>query len=136
MKRTDDLLRRIISETLLSKVQDPRIGLVTVTRVQVSREFDTAKVWVSVYGNEEARAESLEGLRSAAPFLQQEISREIRLRRIPRLKFFYDDSLDRGFRIREALLGIEPGTVGEHPATPSDPEPAAPEEGSDDSPGR
>ena len=56
MKRTDDLLRRIISETLLSKVQDPRIGLVTVTRVDVSREFDTAKVWVSVYGDEEARA--------------------------------------------------------------------------------
>ena len=107
LKRTDDLLRRIISEAILTKVQDPRVGLVTVTGVEVSREYDTAKVWVSVYGDEKAREDSLAGLRSAAPFLQSEIAHEIRMRRIPRLRFLYDGSLDRGMRIEETLKEIE-----------------------------
>ena len=79
----------------------------SVCRVEVSSELDTAKVWVSVYGDEKSREDSLEGLRSAASFLQSEISREIRLRRIPRLRFFYDESLERGLRIEDKLKGLE-----------------------------
>jgi ribosome-binding factor A len=81
--------------------------MVTVTGVRVSREFDTAKVYVTVYGDEKARDESMAGLRSAAPFLQSEISREIRLRRIPRLRFLYDDSVERGFRIDAKLRELK-----------------------------
>jgi ribosome-binding factor A len=106
LKRTDDLIRRIVSEAILTKLQDPRIGLVTVTGVEVSREYDTAKVWVSVYGDEKARADSLAGLRSAAAFLQSEISREVRMRRIPRLRFLYDDSIERGMRIDATLREV------------------------------
>jgi ribosome-binding factor A len=107
MKRTDDLVRQIISEALLAKVQDPRIGIVTVTGVRVSPEFDTARVYVSVLGDEAARRASLDGLRSAAPFLQSLLGKEIRMRRVPRLKFVYDDSVARGFRIEEALRGLD-----------------------------
>jgi ribosome-binding factor A len=108
MKRIDDLVRQIVSEALLVKVQDPRIGIVTITGVRVSPEFDTAVVHVSVLGDEAARRESLEGLRSAAPFLQSLLAKEIRVRRIPRLKFVYDDSIARSFRIDAALRGSEP----------------------------
>lgn len=106
LRRIDDQLQRIVSETLLTQVQDPRIGFVTVTKVQVSKEFDTAKVFVSVLGTEAEREESLKGLRSAAPFLQSRIGKAMRLRRVPLLRFLYDDSLDRGFRVKEALRGI------------------------------
>lgn len=111
MKRTDDLFRRVISEALLTKVSDPRIGFVSVTGVKVSTEFDTAQVYVSVLGDEKAREETMRGLRSAASFLQSQLAREIRMRRTPRLRFLYDHSLDRGLRMDETLreLHEEPG---------------------------
>jgi len=115
MKRTDDVFRQVISEALLTKVQDPRIGIVTVISVRVSPEFDTARVFVSVLGDEEARRESLAGLRSAAPFLQSVLAREIRMRRVPRLKFIYDESVARGFRIDAALRGLGPDGEGDEP---------------------
>ena len=107
MRRTDDLVRRVLSEALLTKVQDPRIGLVSVTGVRISRELDTAKVWVSVLGDEHARAETMKGLRSAASFLQSEIARQVRMRRVPRPSFAYDESLDEGLRIDAALRDVE-----------------------------
>ncbi|MEZ5065474.1 MAG: 30S ribosome-binding factor RbfA [bacterium] len=108
MKRIDDVVRRVIGEALLDKVADPRIGLVSVTRVQVSPEFDTARVWVTVLGDSAVRERSLAGLRSAAPFLQSEIAKAVRMRRVPRLRFLYDDAVDRGFRVDEALRGLGP----------------------------
>jgi ribosome-binding factor A len=107
MRRTDDLVRKVLSETLLTKVQDPRIGMVSVTGVRISRELDTAKVWVTVLGDEAARAETMKGLRSAASFLQSEIARQVRMRKVPRLSFVYDDSLDEGMRIDAALRDVE-----------------------------
>jgi ribosome-binding factor A len=106
MKRTDDLVRRVISEAILTKLSDPRIGFVSVTGVRVSPEFDTAQVYVSVLGDEKARAETMRGLRSAASFLQSQLAREIRMRRTPRLRFLYDGSLDRGFRVDATLKEI------------------------------
>jgi ribosome-binding factor A len=107
MRRTDDLVRKILSETLLTKVQDPRVGMVSVTMVRISPELDTAKVWVTVLGDENARAETMKGLRSAASFLQSEIARQVRMRKVPRLSFVYDDSLDQGLRIDAALRDVE-----------------------------
>jgi ribosome-binding factor A len=109
LRRIDDQIRRVVSETILTQVQDPRVGFVTVTRVQVSREFDTAKVYVSVLGSDEERANTMQGLRSAAPFLQSRIGQAMRLRRVPLLRFLYDDSLDRGMRVDEALREIARG---------------------------
>jgi ribosome-binding factor A len=106
MKRTDDLVRRVVSEAILTKLSDPRIGFVSVTGVRVSSEFDTAQVYVSVLGDEKAREETMRGLRSAASFLQSELAREIRMRRTPRLRFLYDDSVDRGFRVDAALRDL------------------------------
>jgi ribosome-binding factor A len=113
LRRIDDQIRRIVSEALISSVQDPRIGFVTVTSVEVSREFDTAKVYVTVMGSEEERAETMKGLRSAAPFLQSRIGKAMRLRRIPLLRFLYDESLDRGLRVEAALRGIASGETAE-----------------------
>jgi ribosome-binding factor A len=106
MRRVDDTIQRIVSEALLTKVRDPRIGSVSVTRVQTSPEFDTAKVWVYVPGGETERASALEGLRSAAPFLQSQLARAVRLRRTPRLRFFLDEELEQSFRIEETLRAL------------------------------
>jgi ribosome-binding factor A len=118
LRRTDDLVRKVISEALLTKVQDPRIGLVSVTGVRVSPEFDTAKVFVSIYGDAAAREESLRGLRSAASFLQSELARAVRLRRTPRLRFIHDESLERGNRVEAVLRELSVETT----ETTSEPE--------------
>jgi ribosome-binding factor A len=116
MKRTDDLVRRVISEAILTKLSDPRIGFVSVTGVRVSPEFDTAQVYVSVLGDEKVRAETMRGLRSAASFLQSQLAREIRMRRTPRLRFLYDSSLDRGFRVDATLKEIHDREDGDDDA--------------------
>ncbi len=103
LKRTDELLREAVAELILTRVSDPRIGFVSVTGVQISPELDTARVYVTVLGNEEVRKTALAGLKSAAPYLQAELNKRVRLRRTPKLRFVYDDSLDRGLRVQEAL---------------------------------
>ena len=106
MRRTDDLVRRVLSEAILTKLQDPRIGFVSVTGVRISKEFDTAKVFVTIMGSEEEKQETLKGLRSAAPYLQSQLA-EIRMRRIPKLRFIYDDQVDRGMRVDAALRDLD-----------------------------
>ena len=118
LKRTDELLRAGISEALLTKVRDPRIGLVSVTEVRTSPEFDTARVYVTVLGDDQTRETALEGLRSAASFLQAEIRKAVRMRRTPRLRFIYDDSVDRGFRVDAALRGLSAEESRESDAPP------------------
>jgi ribosome-binding factor A len=103
LKRTDELLRETIAELILTRLADPRIGFVSVTGVKISPELDTARVFVTVLGNPEEREKAMKGLKSAAPYLQSELHKRVRLRRMPKLRFIYDESVDRGFRIEVAL---------------------------------
>ncbi|GJM43868.1 MAG: hypothetical protein DHS20C21_07100 [Gemmatimonadota bacterium] len=107
LRRIDDQMKRILGEALITEVMDPRIGFVTVTGVKVSKEFDTAKVFVSVLGDEHARSETMSGLRSAGPYLQSRIGKAMRLRRIPLLRFIYDDSVERSMHIGQLLRDAE-----------------------------
>lgn len=111
LKRTDELLREALAEMILLRLNDPRIGFVSVTGVKISPELDTARVFVTVLGDEAVRKEAMRGLQSAAPFLQSELHKRVRLRRTPKLRFVYDESVDRGFRIDAALREsqAEPG---------------------------
>jgi ribosome-binding factor A len=117
LKRTDQLLREAVAELILKRVQDPRVGFVSVTGVQISPELDTARVFVTVLGDESSRKSAMEGLKSAAPFLQAELNKRVRLRRTPKLRFVYDESLDRGFRIEAALREVEDAHSGAEPAS-------------------
>ncbi|HET9887524.1 MAG TPA: 30S ribosome-binding factor RbfA [bacterium] len=103
LKRTDELLRETIAELILTRLGDPRVGFVSVTGVKISPELDTARVFVTVLGNPAERETAMKGLQSAAPFLQAELNKRVRLRRTPKLRFIYDESVDRGFRIDSAL---------------------------------
>ncbi len=103
LKRTDQLLREAVAELILTRVRDPRVGFVSVTGVQISPELDTARVFVTVLGDDSSRKAAMEGLKSAAPYLQAELNKRVRLRRTPKLRFVYDESLDRGLRIQAAL---------------------------------
>ena len=101
--RVNELLLEEIS-LLVRKLKDPRIGFVTITGVNVTDDLRHAKIYVSVMGDDEtARAQTLEGLHSAAGFIRRELGHVLTLRRIPELAFLYDESVERGARM-DALL--------------------------------
>ena len=94
-------------------VRDPRVGLATITSVETSPELDHARVYISALGPEDAKAEILAGLRSAAPFIRGQLGRRLHMRRIPELHFEIDRELENALRIetllREALPESDKG---------------------------
>jgi ribosome-binding factor A len=104
MRRVDEAVRAVLSEAIATQIKDPRVGFVTVTDVKTSPDLRHARVYVSVLGGDETRAESLDGLRSAQGFLQRRVASELVLKHTPTLTFAYDGSVDHGMRITELLL--------------------------------
>jgi ribosome-binding factor A len=105
-KRIDDIIRQVLGEILLTRVSDPRLSLVTVTRVAISPELDVAKVFVSVLGEGEKRSEAMAALKRAAPFLRTELAKEISIRRTPELRFLFDESMERAFHMDAVLQDL------------------------------
>ena len=108
MRRVDEAVREVLSDAIAKDLLDPRVGFVTVTAVKTSNDLRHARVYVSVLGDEQARAETLNGLRSAHGFLQGRVAAELSLKHTPTLTFEYDESIDHGMRITE-LLAEESG---------------------------
>jgi ribosome-binding factor A len=102
-QKVSDLLIREVSKILQEEISDPRIGFVTVTGVEVTKDIRYAKVYVSVMGDESKKEESLKVLESARTYIQNRLGERVRLRFLPILKFFLDESLEYGSRI-DALL--------------------------------
>jgi len=106
--RIEEQLRIELSEIIEREIQDPRIGLVTVTRIKVSPDLRHARVFVTVLGAEDQRKKTIEGLRSAASYTRRSLSKRLHhLKRIPELTFDYDDSVEKGIRIEELLDQIK-----------------------------
>jgi ribosome-binding factor A len=103
MRRVNEALREVLSARIAAGLKDPRIGFVTVTAVDTSPDLRHGRVYVSVLGTEDERADSLEGLQSSAGYLQSVVGSELRMKRTPTLDFVHDDSIDHGFRISELL---------------------------------
>lgn len=103
MKRVNEVLRQVISETITTELRDPRLEMTTVTAVDTTPDLRYAKVYVTSLGGADSRREALAGLRSAHVLLQSRIASQVRIKRTPTLSFVYDDSIESGMRI-DALL--------------------------------
>ncbi len=97
-QRVADYLRRDLALLIQQEVNDPRVGMVTVTDVEVSRDLAHAKVFVTVVGKETAEdaAESIDALNHAAGFLRSQVAKGTQWRTTPKLRFIHDDSVYRG----------------------------------------
>src|ERR1700709_2156299 len=98
MRRVDEALREVVAAAV-SELSDPRLGFITVTGVETSADLRTAKVFVSVLGDETERDDTLKALRSSHGVIQSRIAAEMRMRRTPTLTFHYDDTIEKGVRI-------------------------------------
>lgn len=102
-ERVAEQMRQELSDVIQREIRDPRKGWVTVTRVEMSPDLHYAKVFVSVYGDEEAQQVTMKVLTRAASFIRGVIGRRVRLRQTPELRFFLDDSIKQSQRILDLL---------------------------------
>ena len=127
-ERVAQLLKEALSEVLLREVCDPRMGFVTVTKVEPSRDLRSAKVFVSILGEETVCRRTMRGIRHAAGFIRGRVGQVVSLRINPELHFVRDDSPKRSVEISrliaEAVAGDRAGATG----------PAAPDESASEEP--
>ncbi len=101
--RVADQIQRDLSGLIRQEVKDPRIGLVTITAVEVSRDLSHAKVYVSSLAGGESGGESVRALQHAAGFLRSQLAQTLKIRSIPQLHFVYDVSVERGARLSQLI---------------------------------
>ena len=109
VERVAALIRREISELLLSGIKDERVsqGLVSITNVEVAGDLQHCKIFVSVYGSSEEQEQALTGLRSAANFVKGELGRRLQMRRTPEVVFLLDRGLEKGTSVLGLLNKLE-----------------------------
>jgi ribosome-binding factor A len=107
--RLADQIRGEVAEMIEGELKDPRIGFVTVTRVDLSPDFSHARVLLSIMGDEQARKDSLNGLQSAVGYVRRGVTQRLRLRRAPEITFAIDRGAEEAVRIEELLGKIRMG---------------------------
>lgn len=103
MRRVNEVLREVISDAITHDLSDPRLEMATVTSVDTTPDLRHAKVYFTVLGDDQAKADALKGLRRAHSVLQGRVAAETRMKHTPALAFEYDESIESGMRI-DALL--------------------------------
>jgi ribosome-binding factor A len=116
--RIADQIQRDLSETIRTELKDPRVGMVTITAVEVSRDLSHARVFVTSLAGAQAMEESLGALRHAAGFLRSRLAHTLSSRTVPELQFVYDESVERGVRLSRLI------DEANQPGSGSDPDPS------------
>lgn len=101
--RVADQIQRELATLIQNEIGDPRLRLVTLTGVEVTRDYSHAKVFFSVLGEAENVQSAKEGLEHANGFLRSQLARKIKLRVTPQLHFLYDESIERGVRLSKLI---------------------------------
>ncbi len=102
-EKVADLIQKEISEMLLRTIKDPRIGFVTVTRVKVSEDCRTARVYYSVVGSADDREHSTRGLHSAKGYIRRELGHRLKLKYTPEITFLFDPSIEYAVHMGEVI---------------------------------
>ncbi len=116
---------------LVREVKDPAIGFVTLTRVKMSPDLQLVRVYYTLMGDDKAKRDTQRALERATPFLRRHIAARVRLRRVPELRFQFDQSVEHQDRIERILLDLadERRARGE---TADEPAPARPDDEGED----
>jgi ribosome-binding factor A len=101
--RIADQIQRELAELVRTEVRDPRVGMVTLTGVEVSRDQSHAKVFFTILGPEAAARDASEGLARAAGFLRSQLAHRLSTRSVPELHFEHDESVERGMRLSKLI---------------------------------
>jgi ribosome-binding factor A len=101
--RIGEQIRRELAELIHAELKDPRVGMISLTGVEVSPDYSHAKVFFSSMSGRERAGEALAGLQQAAGFLRRELGRRMSTRGTPQLRFVFDESLEHGAELSELI---------------------------------
>jgi ribosome-binding factor A len=115
LRRVGDQIQRELSAILHTELKDPRVGLVTLTGVEVSSDLAHAKVFYTTLGDSQAREQTTEGLRRAAGFLRSLLGKRLQVHSTPELHFIFDESVERGMQLSQLIdRAVSGGNPDEH----------------------
>lgn len=101
-----ELIKEEVSRLIQFDLRDPRLGLVTITRVETTPDLRYAKVFFSVLGDEETKKESIKVLQRASRYLRRELAPKLQIRYVPELVFSFDAAMEHGDKIQRLLLQL------------------------------
>jgi ribosome-binding factor A len=108
VRRVAEQIKKDISRIIRSEIKDPRIaGLTSVTEVQLTRDLRYASVYVSIYGSDAEKEETLQTLSRASGFIRAEVGKVVRLRYTPEINFYLDNSMEYGAHIDKVLKSLK-----------------------------
>jgi ribosome-binding factor A len=107
-ERVGELLTEVIADVLREDIRDPRVTAVTITAAKVTKDLRQARIYFTILGGASENKDSvLAGLKSALGFIRARIGKQLKLRFVPAIEFFYDDSVDEAERIEKLLRQIK-----------------------------
>ena len=102
-RRIAEQVQRELSDVVRLELKDPRVGMITITDVEVTDDQSHARVFFTALGDEARIADAAAGLKHAAGFLRSELARRMKLRSVPQLQFKHDESVERGMRLSQLI---------------------------------
>jgi len=121
--RLEELIKRIVSDIIFRELKDPRIGFLTVTGVELNKDYSEARIGVSILGNSTEVRKSMEGIRSSSGFVQRLLGKELKIRNIPSVYFYLDKSVEEGVDMVNKINNL-PGVIdvcrGDHLDRPNE----------------
>lgn len=108
LQRLNHLFRHELADLIRTELRDPRLGeIVSVMRVQISPDLENASVYVSTMGEREVKASTIHALSAAAPFLRRCLVQRVRIRRMPALRFFLDETIEEAARVLDLMRQVK-----------------------------
>lgn len=105
--RVGELIQQTVSEIIAKQIKDPRLAMITITHVKMTRDLKLARIYFTAHGGTDRVAEALKGFHSALGYVKRSLGRELQLRYMPAIEFFYDDTLDRASRIESIIESLK-----------------------------
>lgn len=113
-RRVGEQMRRELTALIRSEIDDPRMAMVSITSVEVSRDFAHAKVYVTILGDPAGREGMVAALNHAAPMLRHGLGRLMRIRTVPQLAFRYDETVERGAHLSSLIAAAVAADAARH----------------------
>ena len=101
--RVSEQIRRELADLIRTELKDPRVGMISITDVEVTADYAHAKIYFSTMAGSEHLAEVMEGLQKASGFLRRELGKRISIHMTPQLHFVFDQSLERGAELSKLI---------------------------------
>lgn len=106
-QKLETQIKKLVGTLIVTEIKDPRIGFVTVTNVELSKDYAYADVYVSVLGDDNDKKKTLAGLQSARGFIQYRVGKALSIRTIPEIRFHLDTSIEKGVDMVNLLEKLE-----------------------------